>query len=110
MRVNPVSATGRAIVRHRRPSSGDARSERQADLAVQLPPPSEQTFEREQETLFTHYHPNSVFLAHLIATSDVDLQIRGRRKTVPEICSDAYRATASLPRKRSAGHLIKTDR
>lgn len=109
MRVNPVSATGRAIVKRRRPSSGEARSERKEDFAAQLPPP-ENDFEPQQETLFTHYHPNSVFLAHLIAANDVDLQIRGRRKTVPEICSDAYRATASLPRRRAAGHLIKTDR
>ncbi|WP_299477987.1 hypothetical protein [uncultured Roseibium sp.] len=112
MRVNPVSATSRSNVRRRRPATGEARAEAQPDFAGYLPPPpsTEPEHGRSQDALFTHYHPNSVFLAHLIATRDGELYPRPRRKTVPEICSEAYRATAALPRQRLAGHLIKTHR
>lgn len=110
MRVNPVSATGRSIVRRQRPSSGETQGERRTDFAGFLPPPPEAEVRAEQDTFYTHYHPNSVFLAHLIASREYDIQMRPRHKSVPELCSDAYRATAALPRKRATGHLIKTDR
>lgn len=110
MRVNPVSATGRAIVRRQRPSSGETRSGSEGDFAGYLPPPPEPEHRSEPETFFRDYHPNSVFLAHLLASGEIELQERPRRRSGPELCADAYRATAALPRQRAAGHLIRTDR
>lgn len=110
MRVNPVSATGRSIVRRQRPSSGETQSGSQGDFAGFLPPPPETEHRNEPETFFRDYHPNSVFLAHLLASGEVELEERPRRRSVPELCSDAYRATAALPRQRAAGHLVRTDR
>lgn len=110
MRVNPVTSAGRANVRRKRPSVGETETERQKDFASHLPVPLQPAFEREQKAFATHYRPNSVFLAHLIATRDGEPQTRLRRQTEPLNGINSYRETAALPRQRSAGHLIKTER
>ena len=110
MRVNPVSATGRSNVRRRRPFSGETDPESRTGFAAHLPVPLDPVLERAEETVPSRYRPNSAFLAHLIAAREIDILPGGRAKTVPELCSDAYRSTAALPRRRAAGHVIKTAR
>ena len=110
MRVNPVSSAGRAKVRRKRPSVGETESERQATFAAYLPVPVEPELEREQIAYSARYRPNSIFLAHLIATRDGEPQTRFRRQTEPLTGINSYRATAALPRQRPAGRLLKTER
>jgi len=55
------------------------------------------------------YHTNSVFLAHLIATRDAERYAPHGWKAAPVAGTAAYRATAALPRKREAGHVISSD-
>ncbi len=109
MRVNPVSSAGRANVRRKRPSLGETESERQASgFARLLPPPGQAQFEREPASFDACYHPNSVFMAHLIATRDEARVLY--MQTAAKAVTDSYRATAALPRKRAAGHVIRTER
>ena len=110
MRVTPVTSAGRANVRRQRPSSGEEENGRQTDFASYLPVPVEPELEREQQTFSTRYRPNSIFLAHLIATRDGEPQTRFRRQAEPLAGINSYRATAALPRRRAAGHLLKTER
>lgn len=110
MRVNPVSTAGRANVRRKRPSVGETESERQTGFASQVPAPLEPVLERHQNAFTDRYRPNSVFLAHLIATRDGEPQTRYRRQTEPLTGVNTYRATAALPRQRVAGHVLKTER
>gem|GEM_PF-1585409 len=111
MRVNPVTSAGRANVRRKRPSVGETESERQSTFAAHLPVPLEQPVLEQQQDAFTgRYRPNSIFLAHLIATRDGEPQTRLRRQTEPLTGVNSYRATAALPRQRGAGHVLKTER
>jgi hypothetical protein len=111
VRVNPVSSAGRANVRRKRPSPGEGDGERRAqDFASHLPVPLQPALEREQAAYSTRYRPNSVFLAHLLATRDSDLQTRNIGQSEALTGVNSYRATAALPRRRAAGHLLKTER
>lgn len=110
MRVNPVTSAGRANVRRKRPSVGETESERQSTFASHLPATLEPVLERQQEAFTGRYRPNSIFLAHLIATRDGEPQTRSRRQTEPLNGVNTYRATAALPRQRGAGHVLKTER
>ncbi len=110
MRVNPVTSAGRANVRRKRPSIGETESERQNSFASYLPVPVQPALEREQVAFAARYRPNSIFLAHLIATRDSELKTRTRRQTDALDSINTYRATAALPRQRAAGHLLKTER
>ena len=110
MRVNPVSSAGRANVRRKRPSLGETTSEHKADFAAQLPIPLQPVLEKEQEAFSTRYHPNSAFLAHLIATRESEPDARHYSQIAPLSGVNSYRATAALPRQRSAGHVLKTER
>ncbi|POF32766.1 hypothetical protein [Roseibium marinum] len=110
MRVNPVTSADRANVRRKRPPTGETASEHQPDFASNLPVPVQPVLEQEQAAFATRYYPNSVFLAHLIATRDNDPQTRTFRRVEPLRGVDSYRATAALPRQRAAGHLLKTER
>ncbi len=111
MRVNPVTSAGRSNVRRKRPSLGETESERQASgFSAHLPAPQQPVLERDQTAFSSRYLPNSVFLAHLIATRDGDIQTRALRQTASLNGANTYRDTASLPRRRAAGHLFKTER
>jgi len=109
VRVNPVTSAGRANVRRKRPATGETESERQNSFAAHLPVPV-QPLEREQQAFTSRYRPNSIFLAHLIATRDFDIQ--GGKPLPSDTLNGAnsYRAVAALPRRRAAGHLLKTER
>ncbi|MCX2724947.1 hypothetical protein [Roseibium salinum] len=89
---------------------GETETERQTDFASHLPVPLQPVLEREQQVFSTRYRPNSVFLAHLIATRDGEPQTRVRRRAEPVHGVNTYRAVAALPRQRAAGHLLKTER
>ncbi|MEP3045432.1 MAG: hypothetical protein ABJL55_05875 [Roseibium sp.] len=108
--MNPVSSAGRANVRRKRPSAGETESERQSSFASHLPVPVEPALNRAQDAFSTRYQPNSIFLAHLIATRDSELDAREIRQSETFSGADSYRATAALPRQRTAGHVIKTER
>ncbi len=110
MRVTPATSANRANVRRKRPATGDADAERGTSFATYLPEPVQPALEREQDAFFARYRPNSVFLAHLIATRDGDPQTRFRRQAEPLHGVNTYRATAALPRQRAAGHLLRTER
>jgi len=110
VRVNPVTSAGRANVRRKRPSSGEVETGRGKDFAAYLPVPVQPDLEREQAAFTTRYYPNSVFLAHLIATRDGEPQARSLGQTGPVTGVNSYRATAALPRQRTAGHLLNTER
>lgn len=109
MRVNPVSSAGRANVRRKRPSVGETETERQASFAAHLPVPEHPALERDQEAFSTRYRPNSVFLAHLIATRDYDIQAGAPLPSDTLNGANSYRAVAALPRRRATGHLLKTE-
>jgi hypothetical protein len=110
VRVNPVTSTGRANVRRKRPSVGETESERRTVFSAHVPAPLEPVLERKQDVFAGRYRPNSIFLAHLIATRDGELQARSGRQTEPLTGVNTYRATAALPRQRGAGHVLKTER
>ncbi|WP_298963928.1 hypothetical protein [uncultured Roseibium sp.] len=111
MRVNPVASAGRANVRRKRPSMGETESERQGkSFASYLPEPPKPDLERDHDVFNGRYYPNSVFLAHLIATRDYDIQTRQARPAETLSGANSYRAMAALPRQRGAGHLLKTER
>lgn len=111
MRVNPVTSAGRANVRRKRPSMGETESERRKNsFASHLPAPLQPALERDQEAFTSRYRPNSVFLAHLIATRDFDIQAGAPRPDESLNGTNSYRAVAALPRRRAAGHLLKTER
>lgn len=111
MRVNPVTSAGRANVRRKRSSLGETQSERQTgDFAAHLPVPTERPLERDHAAFSSRYLPNSIFLAHLIATRDGDIQTRAYRQTASLNGVNTYRDTAALPRRRAAGHLLRTER
>jgi len=111
VRVNPVTSAGRANVRRKRPSAGDTERERRADeFASHLPEPLQPALERDQEAFTSRYRPNSIFLAHLIATRDFDIQVGPPRPDETLSGANSYRDVAALPRRRPAGHLLKTER
>lgn len=110
MRVNPVPSTGHANVRRKRKFVDEPENGRQSEFAANLPVPVEPVLERQQEAFVSSYRPNSVFLAHLIATRDNEPQTRTLRRTEPGNGVNSYRETAALPRQRAAGHLLKTER
>jgi hypothetical protein len=110
VRVTPVTSAGRANVRRKRSSLGETETERKANFASHLPVPVEPTLEQAQEAFVTHYRPNSTFLAHLIATRDSELQESQYRQSETLSSVNTYRATAALPRQRSVGHLLSTER
>jgi len=110
VRVNPVTSAGRANVRRKRPSMGETESERRTGFAAHLPVPAQPELEREQEAFTSRYRPNSIFLAHLIATRDFDIHAGSPRPDESLNGSNSYRAVAALPRRRPAGHLLKTER
>ncbi len=110
MRVNPVSSTGRANVRRKRPSSGEAKSERRTSFASHLPAPLQPDLDRSRDAYSTRYRPNSVFLAHLLATRDEEPMILSPLPSPAQDGASSYRATAALPRRRTAGHLLSTER
>ncbi|PVB61253.1 hypothetical protein [Labrenzia sp. 011] len=97
-------------MRRRRPSKGETESEQRPDVSSCLPVPVQPVLEQEQAAFSSRYYPNSIFLAHLIATRDGDPQTRTFRRTEPLRGVDSYRATAALPRQRAAGFLLKTER
>ncbi|WP_208999119.1 hypothetical protein [Roseibium sediminis] len=110
LRVDPVSALGRSTVRRKRRSVAETETERFAPrqpehlpVATQAPEPIERV------DLNARYRPNSVFLAHLIATRDQFPQTRYRRQREPEHGADVYRATAARPRQREVGHVVSTE-
>ncbi|MEP2703480.1 MAG: hypothetical protein ABJN98_22945 [Roseibium sp.] len=108
--MTPITSAGRANVRRKRPSVGETESERQTTFASHLPAPVEPHLERSQDAFSARYQPNSIFLAHLIATRDSELDAREFRQSETFSGADSYRATAALPRQRTAGHVIKTER
>jgi hypothetical protein len=110
VRVNPVTSAGRANVRRKRSSIGETETERKANFASHLPVPVQPTLEQTQEAFATHYRPNSAFLAHLIATRDSEIHASQYRQSETLSGVNTYRATAALPRQRSAGHLLSTER
>lgn len=110
MRVNPVTSAGRANVRRKRPSVGETESERQTGFSGYLPAPEEPVLDRAQDAYVGRYRPNSIFLAHLIATRDGDIQLQQHSRDAALTGVNSYRATAALPRQRDTGHLIKTER
>ncbi|WP_346912075.1 hypothetical protein [uncultured Roseibium sp.] len=109
MQITPVPAFGRSNVKRKRPSSGDAEGERRAVTQPNLPVPVQPVHSAQDVPFPDRYHPNSVFLAHLIATRDAERHAPHGWKTVPQFGTAAYRATAALPRKREVGHVISTD-
>ena len=110
MRVNPVTSAGRANVRRKRPATGETASERQNSFAAHLPVQAQPVLERDQQAFTSRYRPNSIFLAHLIATRDFDIQAGAPRPDESLNGTNSYRAVAALPRRRAAGHLLKTER
>lgn len=110
MRVNPVPSTGHANIRRKRPSPEEARSERATEFSAQLPVAVEPDLEQAQQAFTKHYQPNSIFLAHLIATRDEDLTFRHRRPYEALNSANTYRETAALPRQRGVGHVLSTER
>lgn len=108
MRVNPVSALGRSIVKRKRPEPAETGTRPEAEKAFAVPVPVEPQVARDTAGLSARYLPNSIFLAHLIATRDFEPQTRFKRQTEPERGSESYRATAALPRQRAAGYLLST--
>lgn len=111
MRVNPVTSAGRANVRRKRPSVGETESERRTgEFARHLPEPLQPALERDQAAFTSRYRPNSIFLAQLIATRDYDLEAGMPRPDESLNGANSYRAVAALPRRRAAGHLLKTER
>lgn len=110
MRVNPVTSAGRASIRRKRPSVEETQAERATELASHVPVATEPDLERAQEAFTDRYRPNSVFLAHLIATRDADLTMRNPRAYEALSGINTYRATAALPRQREAGHILSTER
>lgn len=87
---------------------GDPGRERQRGFAEYLPASTEPELEREQDAYTGRYRPNSIFLAHLIAARDGDIELDTDSEDAARIGVDSYRYTAALPRLRGTGHLIKT--
>ncbi|WP_428641897.1 hypothetical protein [Roseibium sp.] len=108
--MNPVTSANRANVRRKRPSTGEQDAEPRNSFASHLPEPLQPALERDHDAFTGRYHPNSIFLAHLIATRDGDPQTRTRRQAEPLHGVNTYRATAALPRQRAAGHVLRTER
>ncbi|SHM96270.1 hypothetical protein SAMN05444272_3617 [Roseibium suaedae] len=108
MQVNPVRYSARPNMRQRRPYEGQ-REEPRDEQAFKIPPvPLEPRLEEAHDRMIARYRPNSVFLAHLIATRDHDPQTRTKRQTEPENGVRTYRETAASPRKRAAGYVLST--
>lgn len=109
MRVNPVPALGRSNVKRKRPSLGETESERrlyERPLSQEIIEPAHAT---RKDSFPDDYLPNSVFMAHLIATRDAELDARHGWGMEPEFGASQYRAIAASPRKREAGHVISSD-
>ncbi|MTI44095.1 hypothetical protein E1178_10800 [Roseibium hamelinense] len=63
---------------------------------------------REHNIYTKGFRPNSVFIAHLIATRDRDPQTRTNWRVDPQEGNDTYREIAARPRRRQAGHVVST--
>jgi len=110
LRVEPVATVGRFRERRKRRSVDETENERFVPKAPQTLPAITQAPEQTERTeLNSRYRPNSVFLAHLIATRDEFPQTRFKRRREPEHGADVYRATAALPRLRDVGHVLSTE-
>ncbi|TYC52628.1 hypothetical protein FMN50_17355 [Rhodobacterales bacterium] len=94
-----------------RPFSGEREPRRRASFAKHLPVAVDPPLEREpQYGYVSQYRPNAVFLAHLIATRDTVIYGGESEHTQSMTGASRYRATAALPRRRTAGRLINTER
>ncbi len=109
MRINPVPALGRSIVKRKRPSLGETESERRVHVRPVHPEIIEPDYEPHRASVADEYHVNSAFMAHLIATRDAELQTRHAWQMEPQIGAAYYRAIAASPRKRDAGHVVSID-
>lgn len=109
MRVNPVPAIGRSIVKRKRPSVGETESERRVHMDLDLPVVVEPRRAHQENAFADQYHVDAAFMAHLIATRDAELQPRTGWQMEPQIGASVYRATAASPRKREAGHVLSAD-
>lgn len=109
MQINPVPALGRSNVKRKRPFPGEAEGERRTVERANLPVPVQPVHSTQDVPFPDRYYPNSVFLAHLIATRDAERHAPHGWQTAPGPGTAAYRATAALPRKRDAGHVISSD-
>lgn len=110
MRVSPVTSLGRANVRRKRPSVGETETERRTSFAASLPAAENRVLERDQRAFTNRYRPNSVFLAHLIATRDYDIQSGASLLSETLNGVNSYRSVASSPRQRAVGYVLKTER
>lgn len=97
-------------MRRKRPSTGEAQGEERKSFAAHLPVPVQPDLDREQAAYLDRYRPNSVFLAHLIATRDSAVSMSGGEQSAALTGANSYRATAAMPRRRAAGHLLNTER
>ncbi len=61
------------------------------------------------EPVSESYRQSSVFLAQLMAPLDIEPHVDDGSRTVSQLGSSAYRATAASPRKRKAGYVISVD-
>lgn len=109
MQVNPVSALGRSNVKRKRASLGETESERQVHGRANLPVPVQPGLSTQPVPYQDRYRPNSVFLAHLIATRDAERHAPYGWQAMPKFGTSAYRATAASPRKRETGHILSID-
>lgn len=109
MRVNPVPAIGRSIVKRKRPSVGETESERQVHVDLDLPVVVEPLRTHRENAFADQYHVDAAFMAHLIATRDAEMQPRTGWQMEPQIGASVYRATAASPRKREVGHVVSAN-
>lgn len=109
MRINQVSAFGRSNVKRKRPSLGNTETERRAHARPNLPVAVQPVHTAQSVPFPDRYQPNSVFLAHLIATRDAELHAPHGWQAAPQSGISAYRATAASPRKRETGHVLSID-